>query len=94
MEFKEDYKKAHPETIGEKDQDFDRANYIDWLDEKHKELMGSNKELLEALQGLVSAEPLLLYKGDVKPEHEGETIAVFRALAKAKQAINKALTND
>lgn len=27
------YKEAHPETIGETDQYFDRANYIDWLEE-------------------------------------------------------------
>lgn len=27
------YKEAHPETIGEIDQNFDRSNYIDWLEE-------------------------------------------------------------
>lgn len=32
MKFKEQFKKDCPETVGETDQNFDRLNYIGWLD--------------------------------------------------------------
>ena len=37
MKLIEQFRKEHPETIGEKDNAFDRANYIDWLEHKYDE---------------------------------------------------------
>jgi len=34
MTLREQFKKEHPETVGEKDKLFDSSNYIDWLEEK------------------------------------------------------------
>jgi len=32
--FDEEFRKEHPETIGETDQCFDLDNYADWMDKK------------------------------------------------------------
>lgn len=37
MKFKDEFKIAHPETIGEKDHEFDRYNYTEWLESKFEQ---------------------------------------------------------
>lgn len=32
MKYEKEFRKAHPETIGEKDSAFDMSNYSEWLD--------------------------------------------------------------
>lgn len=49
MEFKKQFKEAHPETIGETDSHFDKSNYIDWIDKEYAQLQADKAELLEAL---------------------------------------------
>lgn len=34
IDFRNEFKKDHPETIGEKDKAFDNSNYINWLEKK------------------------------------------------------------
>lgn len=54
MKFEARYRKAMPQTIGEKDKEFDRANYSEWLE----------KELEEAEQRIDECECLLKDIGD------------------------------
>jgi hypothetical protein len=37
MSLRDQFRKEHPETIGEKDKSFDDGNYIAWLEEKMSE---------------------------------------------------------
>lgn len=32
MRFEKEFRKAHPETVGETDREFDLSNYADWLE--------------------------------------------------------------
>ena len=50
MEFKKQFKEAHPKTIGETDSNFDKSNYIDWIDKEYTQLKADKAELLEALE--------------------------------------------
>lgn len=45
MKFEKEFRKEHPETLGETDRDFDRANYIDWLEQKIDKAQNQNQKL-------------------------------------------------
>ena len=46
MKYKKEFKKAHPETIGETERFFDLMNYCDWLDSEYNQLQKENEELV------------------------------------------------
>lgn len=43
LSLREQFKKAHPETLGEKDKAFDDLNYITWLEEEVRQLHVMNQ---------------------------------------------------
>lgn len=43
-ELRKQFKKDHPETIGETDRSFDDSNYIDWLENRVHNLEEKLKE--------------------------------------------------
>ena len=49
MKHKEQFRIAHPETVGETDSHFDLSNYADWLDNEYDEAVRQRDELKEAL---------------------------------------------
>ena len=32
MRFEQEFRKAYPDTVGEKDREFDLSNYVEWLE--------------------------------------------------------------
>ncbi len=38
MKYYKEFKQYHPETIGETDKEFDRANYTEWLEKRYEAL--------------------------------------------------------
>lgn len=42
MKYEKEFRKDHPETVGETDSYFDLSNYCDWLEKKLKEASTSS----------------------------------------------------
>ncbi len=63
LDLRKQFKKERPETIGEKDKEFDNANYTEWLENKYAKHLESkreseeigDKELLDWLQKMLTS---------------------------------------
>jgi len=46
MKYEKEFRKAHPETIGETDRQFDESNYTDWLEKAYASQLPTQEERL------------------------------------------------
>jgi len=71
-ELRKQFKKEHPETIGETDKAFDDSNYIDWLEAKVEALKQGQSLPIDSVSGTVGLEDakkvLLRYDQAIKEE--------------------------
>lgn len=65
-ELRKQFKKEHPETIGETDKAFDDSNYIDWLEAKVEELKQEKCTIQIVRHGSEMIAEEYVYKNDFR----------------------------
>ena len=82
MKYETEYRKDHPETIGETDKEFDLSNYSEWLD---KQLTSYKRAIEVAKRNLINTIRMTLYYR-FKSKYP-ETIGTNKILEKIKTGI-------